>query len=814
MNLSEMIGRLLGLDKTTEVSKPELSLAAPWAHDAPAWLVLGCIGVVLLAIVFYIRYQHIHRVRSRLVLTVFRAAVLSLLVVILAQPTLTLRTTSQLRPLLWLVFDGTDSMGIADDLPEAERARLAESIGLPETANSSTAKLARVDYLKALLERYDNNLLTRLEEKFRLRPFLFDRAEGVRALEPSSSSRDERIDPKHVAGQLTTDGKVTAIGGTLADLARRQSTSNLAGVVIFSDFNQNAGPSALEAAKGLGVNVYTVGIGPTTAVDLAVDLQCPPTMKKDERYPLIATVRQEGLAGQLASVKFSVRQLGSDETASRWTALEQRDVKLDEAAQSVETAYTPKQTGRFAFRAEVTPFPEEVIIDNNKAETETRVHDDFLRLLFVDYEPTWEWRFVKEVFYRDKLIGTKGFRTFLRSADPKVRQTNELFAQTLSPPRSDFFAHDVIILGDMPAAALSPRFCEMTAEFVDKLGGGLVVVAGPRFGPGQLASTPLADLLPVKLDPNLRARTRQPFLLHRTAEAAQYDFMQLDAAGPENEKAWNNLGPLDWYQPVERLHPMATPLAEHPTDKCVDGKTPQPLIAIRPYGRGEVVYLAFNEMWRLRRLYGEKYYRQFWGQLIHRLASRHALGSQKRFVVRTDRRQYQANEQVYLTVEAYDANFRPLGEEKIPGRKLNAEWLLPENNTPGGSNVRTLGVSQLREGLFEARFPVFAAGEHRIRIKDPITRETSEVRFQVTSVSAERERATRDLALQEALARDTGGKSYDLGTVNNLPDQINLVAKTETNVQVVTLWNTWPMFILVMVFMLGEWLGRKWINLP
>ncbi len=137
---------------------------------------------------------------------------------------------------------------------------------------------------------------------------------------------------------------------------------------------------------------------------------------------------------------------------------------------------------------------------------EVNIRDDFLRLMFVEYEPTWEWRFIKEVFYRDKLVGTRGFRTFLRSADPKVRQSNELFLPTLTPQRSEFFANDVIFLGDMPAGTLSPRFCELVKEFVGKFGGGLVVIAGPRFGPGQLAGTPLADMLPVVVDGDYKVR--------------------------------------------------------------------------------------------------------------------------------------------------------------------------------------------------------------------------------------------------------------------------------------------------------------------
>jgi len=39
--------------------------------------------------------------------------------------------------------------------------------------------------------------------------------------------------------------------------------------VVFSDFQQNSGPPAIEAAKRLGIPVHTVGVGPTATIDLA-----------------------------------------------------------------------------------------------------------------------------------------------------------------------------------------------------------------------------------------------------------------------------------------------------------------------------------------------------------------------------------------------------------------------------------------------------------------------------------------------------------------------------------------------------------------
>lgn len=838
MNLSSLLGRWIGLEEPERIERVRLALAAPWAGESAAWLVFGAVGVALAMVLFYTKAQPARRLLPRLVLAAFRTLVILLLLVILAEPVATFQLTSRVRPNLWLLFDGTDSMAIADVLTQAEWERLVAAVGPPEpgprknspldaqsypldqlpapSANGSSSPVPRIAWLKAFLQKDQGRLLKQLARRFRVKAFLFDRLEGVRPLElaPELSLRGaDPVDPAHLAGQLTTQGQLTAIGAALEDLMRRQPSSQLAGVVIFSDFNQNAGPSPLAVADRLGVPVHTIGVGPTAAVDLALDLQVPPLLKKDERTNLVATVRQEGLSGKTIAVRFTAQQLGGTGPPKPPIPIGTKPLRLEGPVQMTELPFTPTETGRFLIRASVEAEPGEIVQQNNQATRETHVRDDFLRVLFVEYEPTWEWRFIKEVFHRDKLVGMKGFRTFLRSADPKVRQTNPLFEPSLTLPRSQFFAHDVIILGDMPASALSRTFCQMTKEFVGQFGGGLVVVAGPRFGPGQLADTPLEELLPVKVNPQGRIRQGRPFRLQLTAEAEQYDFMQLGSSASEHRHAWDNLGPLYWYQPVERLQPLATALAVHPVDTCIDG-SPQPIIAIGKYQRGEVIYIGFNETWRFRRKYGERYYRQFWGQMIHRLALRHALGQEKRFVVRTDRSRYRPEEQVLVTVEAYDAEFKPLEAEKVPGHALEANCLVPEEPGQTASRSLPLRIPQLREGVFEARLPVYAPGRYRLRVKDPLTETYAETTFQVESVSVERQQAVRNLALQEALAQATGGQTAELAEAAQLLENLQATDRRETSVVVVSLWDTWAMFCLVVLLLLGEWLGRKWINLP
>jgi hypothetical protein len=508
----------------------------------------------------------------------------------------------------------------------------------------------------------------------------------------------------------------------------------------------------------------------------------------------------------------SARRLGTTGGASALSRPQRvaapKTVRLDGPQVTVHIPFTPEETGRFSLSAHVQPFDDEVLEENNTAEREINVRDESLKLLFVEYEPTWEWRFVKEVFHRDPLIGWEGFRTFLRSADFKVRQTNDLFLETLIRPRSEFFGYDVILISDVPAEMLSEQFQEMVREYVGKFGGGLVFLAGPRFGPAELRDTALADMLPVVIDPTARVRDTD-FELKLTPAAKQYEFMTLGATEEENTMAWNSLGTLPWYQPVARKHPLGVVLAEHPTDRCADEKTPQPIIAIRRFGKGEVVYFGFNETWRLRRKYGEKYYRQLWGQIIYRLGLGRALGNQKRFMAATDRPTYQAGDKVRLVVEAYNADFDPLSLDK-----LSARLVVERPDTGKVPEPVQLTIPLARDKvIFETNFPVFTAGVHRLLIRDPVNNDEVEVSFKVAPVTAERRSAVRDYALQNALAAQTGGKVYELTDMPRLVQDVADVKLVENTERRFELWNTWLVLLVGLGLMVTEWFLRKVQNL-
>lgn len=810
MNLLDLlpggvVGRLLDLENVESISSLRLSFTEDWAGSSGFWAWLAAAVAAAIGVASYRRLEPAGR--RHWPLAAARAAALAALVLLLAGPALTVTFSNSPRPLVYLLFDATSSMAIRDQLADDQQQRLLAAVGMSPAAAAQEPP-ARIDYVRSLIRKDEANPLRELAGKARLRAFVFDRRDGVRAA--GGPAADGTLDWNALADELAPEGDVTALGTALGDLAARHRLGNLAGVVAFGDFGWNSGPSPIGSETSpvarLGVPVFTVGVGPEAALDLRTELSAAGTVKKGERMAVTVRLAQSQLDGRSAEVEVTALRRGADGGAEETITVGRRQVLLDAPETSLDFSFEPDASGRYELAASVAPLDGEQVTENNRASRDLTVTDDFLRLLFVANEPTWEWRFVKEVFHRDRLVGLRGFRTFLRSSDPSVRRDNPLFVPALEMSRAEFFATDVLFLGDMPRVALSPEFCERVREYVDTFAGGLVVMAGADQGLGQLADTPLADLLPVTVEATATPRVGEPFRPRLTPAANGYDFMQLGGTPEENAAAWENLGELPWYQPVVKRHFQAEVLAEHPTDRMADGQ-PQPLVAVRPYGRGQVVYIAFDEMWRLRRRFGETYYRQFWGQLIHRLGLGHAIGSQKRFVVRT-RSRYAEGDEVRVTVEAYDENFQPL----TTSRGLEATVQPPL----GGPQPLSLPLA--RPGVFEAPVPLSGGGAYRIAVKDPLTGAESVAEFTVAARSAELQSVVRNVPLQRQIAEQSGGRAYDLADVARLPAELDLAPRIETGSRTVPLlaswWATLACLAVLVTLLCGEWIGRKMTRLP
>src|SRR5436190_19117406 len=67
--------------------------------------------------------------------------------------------------------------------------------------------------------------------------------------------------------------------------------------------------------------------------------------------------------------------------------------------------------------------------------------------------------------------------------------------------REELFAYRSVILGSVEAAAFTPEQLRMLADFVNKRGGGLLMLGGRRsFAEGGWGGTPVGEVLPVVME--------------------------------------------------------------------------------------------------------------------------------------------------------------------------------------------------------------------------------------------------------------------------------------------------------------------------
>src|SRR6185437_5437475 len=136
--------------------------------------------------------------------------------------------------------------------------------------------------------------------------------------------------------------------------------------------------------------------------------------------------------------------------------------------------HRPKHTGEFIYTLELEPRPREIQTENNRLERTVNVRKEKLKVLFVDYEPRYEFRYLKNYLEREETID---LAVVLLSSDPQYSEQDRSALSTFPAAKEELFAYDVVLLGDADPSFLSQSQMQHLAEFVNEKGGGLLFIA-------------------------------------------------------------------------------------------------------------------------------------------------------------------------------------------------------------------------------------------------------------------------------------------------------------------------------------------------
>ena len=808
--LPSWIERLLGIDVGPgEGTVWSIEHSWPW----PPWVSLLFVAAAVAFFVgIYLREGRQASRRYRLTLAAIRLFLVAIVLLMLAQLTLVLKRTG--LPYVAVVVDDTLSMTVVDhyepEVLEELKSRVAENQEADISASednphdNGSDELSRWVLARTLLTEKNGKMLSALADDYKLRLYYLS---GVRPSGLADARASGASDVAQLIDELRTTeptGEQTRLGEGVRRVIDDLRGSAPAAVVLLSDGINTEGPPLADAAnlaRRRGVPLFIVGLGSDRPVrDLKLsDLLVDPLVFVDDVVNFQAKLSGNGFAGK------KVRLVLREENKPRELASLEVTIGPDGQPQTVRLPYRPTEVGQFRYVLEVEPQDGELQAENNRQTREVEVRKEKIRVLLVQAYPSYEFRYLKAMLGRDETVE---LNTVLQDADLRYAEQDSAALRVFPVRRDELFRYDVIILGDANPAMLSPSGMQNLADFVDQpeKGGALVLIAGPEFMPGAFRDTPLERLMPVELRSARYPDADQPITAGFRVEPTELGLasppMQLGDTLAETRKIWQQLPELYWLLEVPDLRPAARVLAVDPTRHGPDGR-PLPVIALQYVGAGKVLFHATDETWRWRRRVGDVFFARYWVQMIRYLSRSKLSGQGDVAALTSDRVEYIQGDPVRFRVRFADERRAPEADDGVS--------IVLQRKGQTNRQVR-LHRAATERGLFEGVLNQLPRGSYHAWVAIPaMGGKAPAVDFSVVAPPGEFEHTQTETAVMQRAAELTNGRYYTMETARRLPKDLPPGHQVPfESLPSKPLWNRWPLVLLFLGLLIGEWLLRKW----
>jgi uncharacterized membrane protein len=694
----------------------------------------------------------------------------ALLLVLLWQPAITVAELKPQQNIIAVLVDDSRSMGIAEDglTREAQAVRSLRNGVLASLNRSFQTRLYRVDEVPARIDSLQD-----------LRP----------------------------------DAPATRIGDSLKQVSEETSDLPIGAVVLLSDGADNSGgigADAIGALRARHIPVHTVGFGRERAqhdVELE-DAEIAPRALAESRLAAKITFHQRGYAG--AKINLTVRDGQGKVLASRAVSL-----VPDGDLQTETVMFDIGGAGAKTLQIAAAPLPGEENTANNTLTRVVNVGAEPRRILYVEGEPRWEYKFIRQAEEDDRMVQ---IASMVRTSENKIYRQGIADPKELAdgfPSRAeDLFVYQGLIVGSVEAGYFTPGQRELIREFVDRRGGGLLLLGGQfALADGGWNASNLTDLLPTALPTQAgtfhREADPKSGTMHATAELAPAGVDSIitrlldDPAA--NAAKWKKLPYLMDYEDPGTPKPGAGVLANTITP---EGRK-LPLLITENFGQGRTAIMATGGSWRwqMSSPVGDTAHDLFWQQLLRWLVS----DTPGPVAASVPAQVLLDNGAVTLTAEVRDRQYNP-----APDAKVEAHILGPS------------GVSALVEmtpvpdspGRFQAAWSAPKSGAYLTEVTaqraDPGTGTVKELgrdvlTFQRMDGVAENFHTEQNRELLERLAAQTGGQYWKPADLGKLASAIPFSEAGVTVRETKDLWNLPLVFVVLLLLRFSEWwLRRRW----
>ena len=736
--------------------------------ERPAWLLLALIVVSAGGVALLVRWRlqdAAPNLRSWRAWAVWatQSAFVALVLLLLWQPAMTVAALSSQQNIIAVVVDDSRSMAIADSGGKTREA--------------------------AALAALQDGVLPGLQKRFQTRLYRLGsgvtRMDGLNGIEPTETA--------------------THIGDGLKQLATDTSDLPIGAVLLLTDGGQNTagmgesgiGVDALQALQNRRLPVHTIGFGSLEqARDVELEnVSVAASSVANAHIAATVSFRQHGYAGQNAMV--TVRD--GDKT------LEAHEVKLaaNGTIQTEPLIFSAGAAGAKSLRFEIEPLAGEENLKNNAMSRPMLVSDAKRRILYVEGEPRWEFKFIRRAEENDPTVQLV---SMLRTSE------NKIYRQGISDPGEladgfpvrpeELFGYAGIIIGSVDADYFTPLQQELLREYVDRRGGGVLFLGGrSSLSDGGWGASSMSELLPTFLPPGRNNFHRNAATVELTADGTDSLITRLLDDPAKNAARWKKLTYLADYQDAGSPKPGATVLAQMNV-----GHRKLPLLITQSYGHGRTAIMATGGAWRwqMSEALGDPSHDLFWQQLLRWLVG----DSPGPVTAAMPARILMDEGRVQLSAQVRDRQFQPTADAHVTAHIVGPEGanalvdLMPSQDTPG--LYQTEWTAE-KPGTYLAEVTAESAGKQPEEIgRDVLT-------FQREDGTAENFHTEQNRMLLEQLASQTGGRYWQPSELKDLPRDISYSEAGISVRSMKELWNMPIVFLLLLGLPIVEWLlRRKW----
>ncbi len=722
----------------------------------PVWILIAAIVLAAAGLLLLnVRSSGVGRVSRgrRVAIWALQTAMVSLLLVMLWQPGLRVSSLKPQQNVVAVLIDDSKSMAYQED-------------------GKSRTDAAR--------ETLTAGLLDKLSDKFQVR--LYSTGSGV--------SRIANVT------QLTSAQPSTQLATSLKEAISEAATLPVGAIVLLSDGADNAGGIDLESMSDIRrqrIPIHTIGFGKEKFAKDAelTNVDLPARALNGARLAAQVTFRQRGYEKQKA--RLVVRSEGKV-LASREVTL-----KNDDGTQTESVLFSPGTPGPRTIEFAVEGLAAEENQNNNGVRRLVTVESKKPRILYLEGEPRWDFKFLRRAIDDDASIELV---SLLRTTQ------NRIYRQGVAGPKElengfpgtpeELFAFQGLIIGGVEASYFTPAQQESIRLFADRRGGGVLFLGGRTgLADGGYNASQLAEILPVSLPDRKNTFKREPATIEVPQSGRESVLTRLDDSPARNAEKWKALPYLANYQEVGAAKPGALVLL----DAIPTSKGRFPLLATQNFGRGRVGVFASGGTWRWRMLLDQRdtTHATFWQQLLRWQVG----GTPDQVSASTPNQVLSDRKDVSLRADVRDKKYNPVSDAIVEARILAPD---------GSSTTVPLPLDPLAEGVYAFDWTADKPGSYLVEVsarRGQTDLGKDVFNFRREDGVAENFGIEQNRDLLTKLSEETGGTYYQPSNALKLAEEISFSEAGLTVRETRDLWSMPVIFFLLLALCAAEWLLRR-----